>query len=165
MAESPSDFTEILRVLSDHDVDFIVVGALSAVLQGAPIMTLDIDVVHERSRENVQRLLDALEELDAHYRGHGGRVLRPTADRLLGTGHQLLTTRAGPLDVLGAIEDELGYEDLLEDTLVFEIDGRDAQVLTMRRYLSLKEMSDRPKDRAVVPLLRATLEEADSEEE
>lgn len=165
MSESPSDFTEILRVLSDYDVDFVVVGALSAVLQGAPIMTLDIDIVHERSEANVERLIGALSALDACYRGHGDRVLRPTAERLLGPGHQLMTTRAGPLDVLGTIEEDLGYEELLEDSVFYQIDGNRVRLLSMSRYLELKETSDRPKDRAVVPVLRATLEESGSEEE
>lgn len=164
MAESPSDFTEILRVLCEHDVELIVVGALSAVLQGAPIMTLDIDVVHQRSPANVERLLEALDDLDARYRGHGDRILRATADRLEGPGHQLMSTRAGPLDLLGCIEDDLGYADLLGDSVPYAIDGQQVQVLSIRRYLELKEKSDRPKDRAVVPILRATLEEQDSQD-
>lgn len=165
MTNRPSDFTEILRVLCEHDVDFIVVGALSAVLQGAPIMTLDIDIVHERSEANVQRLLDALDELDAQYRGHGERVLRATADRLVGAGHQLMMTREGPLDLLGCIEDELDYEGLLDDTVLYSIDGYEVRVLDMRRYLALKEKSERPKDLAMVPVLRATLEERESTDE
>ncbi len=163
MAESPSDFTEILRVLCKHDVEFIIVGALSAVLQGAPIMTLDICVVHERSPTNVERLMTALDELDSHYRGHGDRVLRATADRLEGPGHQLMTTRAGPLDLLGRIEEGLEYGDLLADSVLFGIDGHEVRVLSMRRYLALKEKSQRPKDQAMVPILRATLDEQDSE--
>lgn len=165
MAESPSDFTRILRLLAEHEVDFIVVGALSAVLQGAPIMTLDIDVVHERSEGNVTRLLEALSELDARYRGHGERVLRPTAEHLVGPGHQLMSTDAGPLDLLGRIEEELGYDELLGDTVSYEIDGHEVRVLSLKRYTALKEHSDRPKDQAVLPLLRATLEERSSEDE
>ena len=47
MVEAPhSDFLSILNALSVHDVEFIVVGGISAVLQGAPISTFDLVVVH-----------------------------------------------------------------------------------------------------------------------
>ncbi|MGH9447686.1 MAG: hypothetical protein ACRD3O_18445 [Terriglobia bacterium] len=49
-----TDFLAILRVLAEDCVDFIVVGGISAVLQGAPIATFDLDVVHSRTEGNVQ---------------------------------------------------------------------------------------------------------------
>ena len=48
-----TDFLAILRVLNNHGVDFIVVGGVAAVLEGAPISTFDLDVVHARTAGNV----------------------------------------------------------------------------------------------------------------
>jgi hypothetical protein len=81
----------------------VVVGGVAAVLNGAPISTLDLDIVHARSEENLDRLLAALTELDARYRDLTGRVLRPERSALAGDGHHLLITSYGPLDVLGQI--------------------------------------------------------------
>src|SRR5262245_23364182 len=107
---------EILRTLARHDARFIVVGGMSAVLQGAPVNTLDLDVVHDRSPENVERILGALAEMDAYYRADlANRRLRPTASHLIGPGHQLLVTKYGVLDVLGTVEETTVYEDLLPD--------------------------------------------------
>jgi hypothetical protein len=36
---------DILRVLRAHEVDFIVVGGMAAVIGGAPIVTQDVDVL------------------------------------------------------------------------------------------------------------------------
>jgi hypothetical protein len=44
-------------------VELIVVGMTARVLEGAPTTTLDVDIVHRRTRENVARLLSALAEL------------------------------------------------------------------------------------------------------
>src|SRR5579864_1367767 len=96
-------FREILRILATHNVDFIVVGGISAVLNGAPVNTLDLDIVHSRDTQNISRLLAALDELGAEYRDLGGRNLRPAESHLASKGHQLLLTRFGPLDVLGTI--------------------------------------------------------------
>jgi len=84
--DAEADFVAILRALSDHEVDYLVVGMLAAVLQGAPAVTFDVDIVHRRSPENVARLLAALRDLDAVYRGDPRR-LRPVETHLLGPGH------------------------------------------------------------------------------
>lgn len=76
-------FRNSLIVLAGHEVELVVVGVLSAVMQGAPVTTFDVDVVHRRTTENVERLLLALADLDAIYRGDERR-LRPTASHLIG---------------------------------------------------------------------------------
>ena len=68
MARTVPDFERLLRTLVEHGVDFVVVGGVSAALQGAPILTLDLDIVHRRNPGNVDRLLKAPESLEASYR-------------------------------------------------------------------------------------------------
>ncbi len=41
--------------LSRHDVDFIVIGGVAAILEGVPITTLDLDIVYDRAPENLER--------------------------------------------------------------------------------------------------------------
>jgi hypothetical protein len=45
-------FGETLRVLARHNVEFIVVGMAAGILQGVPLMTLDVDIVHRRTAES-----------------------------------------------------------------------------------------------------------------
>jgi hypothetical protein len=82
-----------LRALHDADVEFIVVGGVSAVLNGAPIYTYDIDVVHSRDAANIARLLPVLEALDAVFRMQPERRLRPNASHLASAGHVNLIAR------------------------------------------------------------------------
>jgi hypothetical protein len=109
-----ADFLTILKVLREHGVNFIVVGGVCGVLHGAPIATFDLDIVHSRTSENLDCLLRALQELDARYRGQGARIIRPERSHLSSPGHQLLITRAGPLDLLGVIGSGRGYEELFD---------------------------------------------------
>jgi hypothetical protein len=46
-----------MQTLADHRVEFIVIGGVCAVLHGAPVTTFDLDVVHSRTPENLNRLL------------------------------------------------------------------------------------------------------------
>jgi hypothetical protein len=62
------DFLEVLRRLNAAEIDFILVGGLSAVLNGAPTQTYDVDVVHSRSPDNISRLEKVLHALDAIFR-------------------------------------------------------------------------------------------------
>jgi hypothetical protein len=82
-----SDFLGALRALRQGGVDFIVVGGLAAVLNGAPVNTFDLDIVHARNDRNVSRLTSVLAELDAFYRIQPERRLRPGASDLLSAGH------------------------------------------------------------------------------
>ncbi len=72
---------ELLRILTKHNVDFIIVGGVCAVLHGSPVTTFDMDIVHSREPENLIRLTDALKEIDARYRGHPARI-EPDAGKL-----------------------------------------------------------------------------------
>jgi hypothetical protein len=152
-------FADILALLVDRDVEFVVVGMTAGVLAGAPVTTLDVDIVHRRSPENVTRLLAALTELGAVYR-HDPRGLRPTASHLASPGHQLLATDRGDLDCLGTIDDGKSYEDLLESTREVALSGgRVIRVLDLPALIEMKRRAARPKDLAALPVLQATLNE------
>jgi hypothetical protein len=149
-----------LRALRDGGVDFIVVGGVAAVLDGAPINTFDLDVVHSRSEANITRLLAVLEELDAVYRIQQERHIRPAASHLASAGHQNLITPYGPLDLLGAIGRNLGYDDLVPHSVEMDVgEGILVRVLDLETLIAIKEELGGEKDRAVLPVLRRTLEE------
>ncbi len=150
---------EILKTLADHEVEFIVVGGVAAVALGAPVNSaLDIDVVHLITPANVQRLLAALAELDAHYRDRP--ELRPGESDLSSPGHQLLATRLWPLDVLGAIGKGRVYADLLPRSVEVEFSpSLRCRVLDLETQIAIKEEIGAAKDLAILPILRRTLEE------
>ena len=155
-----TDFQEVLRILSTHKVDFIVVGGISAALHGAPHQGLDLDIVHSHDPGNVARLLGALEELDAEYRPSGKRQLKPAESDLASKGHQLLITRFGPVDILGTIGSGLSYEDLLPHTSeMFVTETLTARILNLETLIEIKERLGTDKDRAALPILKRTLEE------
>lgn len=149
-----------LRALHDGGVDFILVDGLAAVLNGAPVDTFDIDVVHSRDGANIARLGTVLEALDAVFRIQPERRLKPNASHLAAGGHLNLITRYGPLDVLGTIGRDLGYAELLSHSVDLDItESVRIRVLDLATIIALKEELGGEKDRAVLPILRRTLEE------
>jgi predicted nucleotidyltransferase len=153
------DFLALLQTLAAHGVDFIVVGGVSAVLHGAPITTFDLDLVHSRAPDNIDRLLSALQDLGAYYRGQGERRLKPDRAHLISSGHQLLMTSFGPLDLLGTIGAHRSYDDLLEHTTELQVGGLRLRVLNLETLIEIKEEVGHEKDKAAIPILRRTLQE------
>lgn len=158
----PSDASldAIIAGLSDAGVEFIIVGGMAAVLLGAPIVTQDLDIVHRRTPENVDRLHAWLVAQGAYHRFDlANRRLPPTRDLLLGQGHLNLQTDLGTLDVLCELAPGEGYDEILGDSVVIQDAARDLRVLGLARLITAKSRAGRLKDRAVLPVLIATLEE------
>lgn len=156
-----ADLSAILEGLIEAGVEFILVGGLAAVVQGAPVTTLDIDIVHNRSSENIARLLAFLKSIDAVHRRPDNRVVKPKKEDISGTGHALFTTRLGPLDVLAVIEEGRAYQDLLEHTVEIEFRGHTVRVLKLKTLVELKRTSRDPKDKQRLPVLEETLRQVE----
>jgi hypothetical protein len=124
-------------------------------------LTFDLDVVHSTEPENVDRLLVALRDLDAFYRFQPERRMRPDPSHLRSPGHQLLMTKFGPLDLLGAIGKGRSYADLLPDSTEFDL-GEEVRVrvLGLEAQIAVKEEIAGEKDLAALPILRRTLAES-----
>jgi hypothetical protein len=152
------DFPKALQALCDGGVKFVLVGGLAAVLNGAPIHTYDVDIVHSRDEENLAKLLQVLRSLDAIYRMQPYRRFKPDLSHLRSPGHQNLITSRGPLDVLGTIGRGLSYDDILPHTIEMEVaEGLRIRVLDLATIIALKEELRGEKDLAVLPILRRTL--------
>ena len=151
-------FISILQILLENRVEFILVGGVAAVIHGAPVTTFDIDIVHRRTHDNIERLMKALESLDAYYRHVPERLLRPTESHLATLDHQLLLTRFGPLDVLGMIGDKHSYDDLISYAEPMSIvDGSLIMVLSLPFLIQSKVEVGHQKDQATLEILRETL--------
>ncbi len=156
-------FREILELLNRHEVEYIVVGGVAAVIQGAPVTTFDIDTLVRVSEENADRLLRVLDELEAHFREHQS-TLRPTREDIMAGGHLLLMTRAGPLDVLGFIGKGERYEDLVDASSRVSMTTGSIRVLGLEELIRQKKATNRPKDQAAIALLEEVLRRRNGDE-
>jgi len=68
---------DVFASLQRHDVRYVVIGGIAAVLHGVPRATFDLDLLIEATSDNAQRLLDALAET-----GMGTAHLTTAADLL-----------------------------------------------------------------------------------
>jgi hypothetical protein len=152
-----ANLSGVLEGLMEAGVDFILVGGLAAVIQGAPVTTMDVDIVHNQSPENIAKLLAFLRSVDAFHRRLDDKLIEPKEGDLSGKGHALFTTRLGPLDVLAVIEEGRSYGDLLDYTVEIDFRGHTLRVLDLKMLIQLKRTSTDPKDKQRMPMLKETL--------
>lgn len=151
------DFVELLEVLSEAGIDFVLVGGVAAILAGAPISTFDLDIVIRQEAGNRARLLDALRQLDARYLDPGGRRIRPDLAKLETMRLHRLETRCGVLDLMTTVGPGWTFADLLSRSAEIQLSDLTIRVIELAALIEAKEAADREKDRAVLPLLRRTL--------
>ena len=157
------DLSAVLEGLIKADVNFILVGGLAAVVQGAPVTTMDVHIVHSRSSENIVKLLAFLKSIGAFHRRPDDKVIEPTERDISGKGHALFSTRLGPLYVLAVIEEGKTYDDLLEHTVDVKFRGHTIKVLDLKMIIELKRASKDPKDKQRLPVLEETLRQLQEE--
>ena len=154
------DFLALLHELFAAEVEYVVVGGVAAILEGAPVTTLDLDIVYSPDQDNLQRLLALLKKLDARYRDPAGRDIRPTLERLESHKVNLLETKLGPLDAMQSIGAQWTWNDVEERSHLLEVGKLAIRVLDLAAIIESKVAADREKDRAMLPVLRQTLEES-----
>jgi hypothetical protein len=154
------NFTErVVSALSNGKVDFIVVGAVSAVLQGAPIVTRDLDLCYRRSSDNLSRLAEALAPFQLRLRGQPEGVLSIFDERSLQLGMNFtLEAEDESLDLLGEMSAIGGYDTIVGRTIEMDVAGHTVKVLALPDLIRTKRAAGRPKDLAVLPILEATLQ-------
>jgi hypothetical protein len=168
---SPAPFrpVEILTVLIDHGVRFVIIGGFAASLRGWPGITQDLDVCYDRSQDNLERLAAASREL-----GSTLRVARETEPvpfqldaRSLRNGDSFtFETKFGDFDIVGTPSGTAGFADLDTDASTLDVGmGTIARVASIDDLIRMKRASFRLKDRSHLEDLAALREEIEAARE
>ena len=157
-----ADLAEMIRRLVTSGVEFIVVGGAAAILHGAPTTTLDLDIVHRQTPENIRLLSELLKALGAYAREPSDRRIPPNEQLFAGTGQLNLSTALGPLDPHCRLHDGRGYEELLPHSELLRDGEMEIRVLDLDTLIEVKSGTGRTKDRLVVPILIALRNERGS---
>lgn len=162
------DAISMFRVLEEHAVEYVVIGALAAVIHGAPVFTGDADICPSNSPQNLERLAAALRAMDARIRNTDvpeGLPFACDAVFLSRMSMVNLVTRFGILDVAFTPAASTGYEDLVRHAVEYELEGVRVLTAALHDVIRSKETANREKDRATLPILRALQDEIARQEE
>lgn len=164
MTPSTFDPRRVLDVLTSHQVQFVVIGGTAAVLHGAAYVTEAIDVCPATDRENLDRLSNALDELDARIRVDGvpeGFEFSYNGESLGRASIWNLQTNAGMLDLAIAPAGVDGHRELSSHAEEFDVGGLRVMVASLDDIIRSTRAADRPKDHQALPMLEAMRDRRD----
>jgi hypothetical protein len=159
--DEPFRARRLLRVLVEHDVDFVVVGGIAGIARGSAYMTEDLDIAYARDPENLQRLAATLRELGARLRGAPTDVPFILDAKTLAAGaHFTFDTDRGPLDLLDRPDGSPPYDELRRRAGPPQtVDGLPVLVASLDDLIAMKEATGRPRDKVVASELRLLADE------
>ena len=97
-----TDFRALLVRLAECGVNFVMVGGAAATAHGSARLTLDLDVVYDRTPENVQRLVAALAPHSPYLRGAPPGLPFQWDEQTIRQGlNFILSTALGDIDLAG----------------------------------------------------------------
>ena len=153
MADSTENppLVDIAKHLLAHDVEFIVIGGMAAVLFGSPIPTFDVDLCYRRTADNLARLAKALSEIHPTLRDAPPDLpFRMDAESLALGSNFTFQTDFGPLDLLGWVEPIGMYEGLLPKSISMSLGDIKVQVIGLDDLIRIKRHLSRPKDQGML---------------
>src|SRR5688572_16499942 len=130
-----------LKALREDNIDCILIGAMAAIEQGAPLMTVDFDFWVQLPERQYVRLLSIVQR-------QGGTIRARTLYEL-SDGTQV--NAVFQPDGLRSFEAEW------KRCRVGELDNVPVRILPLSRVIASKRAANRDKDLAVLPILERTL--------
>jgi hypothetical protein len=138
----------VLKALQAAGLEAIIVGNTAAAMLGAPVTTQDVDLLVRDTPQNRQKVGRFCQLLG---------VAQPVRVGPLATAETILGG-AWPIDILyDTIAGDLSFASVRSRSESIPIADVSAIVASLEDVIQSKAASDRPKDRAVLPLLRDTL--------
>lgn len=139
----------VARALAKCKLDAVLVGNAGAALQGAPVTTLDFDFMFRKTPGNLLKLKRLAREL-------GAVLLRPYYP--VSDLFRLVDDDTGlQVDFMPRLHGVRSFEALRARARPVSFGGATLLVSDLRDILKSKRAANRPRDRAVIPVLEATL--------
>lgn len=142
MGTLPIDFKEFIELLNKNNVKYLVIGGYAVVYHGYVRSTNNIDIWVDISKENIKKLLIALEEFGFSSSNFKEEDFSP--NQIIQLGHppnriDLITTPAG-------VDFETCYKTKEQTT----IDNVNISIIDLTNLIKTKKASNRTRDLADV---------------
>ena len=150
---------DFLKRLSEHGVEFVVVGGLAGVIHGSCLVTEDVDVCAPFDLPNLSKVVAAIRDLHPRHRMNPGHPPLPDDPAsLVGFKNLYLVTDLGQIDFLSEITGVGDYAEVSHQTLAVELEGVSCRVLNLDALIRARRALGRPKDLQAAAELEAIRE-------
>ena len=155
----PQNDKALLARLSEHRVEFVIIGGVCGVLHGVPLVTFDLDVCCPFTPENLRRVESAVKDLHPYHRLTPDKLPLAFSNELRARLRNLyLQTDLGKLDCQSEVTGIGDYQAVLKSSEPHKTSHGEFRVLSLDALIIAKEAVGRERDLAAVKFLRAIKE-------
>lgn len=135
----PSDFKDFLKLLKDHNVQYLLVGGYVVGYYGYPRATADMDVWVAVNKENAERLVIALQEFGFDVPGLSAELFLKE--------NQIIRMGVPPirLEIITSISG-VKFDQCYKKRVTDELDGVEVDMISLKDLKVNKKASGRHKD-------------------
>lgn len=152
-------YRRALEVLSEAEVEFVVIGGVAASAQGSASVTFDLDICYSRTPRNLKRLVSALAPFNPRPRDFPVDLPFVWDEVTLRNSTVLtLQTTIGKIDLLAEVAGVGGWDEVRANSREIDTFERHVRVLDLPALIRSKRAAGRPKYLAAIPELEALLE-------
>jgi hypothetical protein len=142
------DTEGFLRLLSAHQVEYVVIGGLAMIAHGSAYITKDMDIYYNRMPANIAAVATAFAPIHPYLRGvPPGLPFHFDIPTIQAGLNFTLVTDLGDIDLLGEVSGVGGYEQALAQSIEKIIFGYTVRVLSIDSLIASKRAAGRVKDR------------------
>ena len=146
---SEKTLVALAKALRAAKLDAIVIGNCASMLDGAPVTTQDIDLLIRDTRPNRRKLVRFADEI-------GGSAPMPVSE--LSKVEWIEGRLAVPVEIhYDRISGGLTFSSVRSRAQIVAVGDEKLRVAALVDVIRSKQAAGRPKDRAVLPILRDTL--------
>lgn len=155
------NFQAALEALMERGVNFVIVGGYAAAFYGSNFtITPVLEICYERTQENMERLVSALQPYHPRLRGAPPDLPFLFDVKTLSQGMNFtLQTDLGAIDLLGRIDGVGEFSDLARDAVPIPSYGIECRVASLDTLIRSKRAAGRAKDLNILPELEVLQEE------
>jgi hypothetical protein len=146
---------DVFRSFLRHDVKYVVIGGIAAILHGVPRATFDLDILIEATSDNAQHLLAALLEA-----GLGTAALTSAEDIL---AHEITVFKDRVRVDVQTSTPGLRFVDAWSRRKTVSYGGQEFFILSKEDLIRSKRAAGRPLDMEDVGLLEMPADDAEQE--
>jgi len=152
-----NNLNNLLQVLLNNEIDFVLIGGFAGVVHGSTQVTRDLDICTLVTPAQVEKLRVALRELNPKHRMNPG--FKPSflsePKEVKNLRNIYLETDLGILDIISEVTEVGDFEQVKKNSVQIELFGHKCKVISVDALIKAKEKMGRPKDKLVVAELKA----------
>lgn len=141
----------LLEVLTQSQVEFVIIGGFAALLYGSSQVTKDLDICVSLTPENIHQIRVSLAPLNPKHRMTPQKLsFLEFPEELKGIKNFYVQTDSGILDILGEVSGVGSFNEIIGRAQTIEVYGKRVKIISLDDLIRAKQWLGRPKDLATV---------------